>query len=182
MASEQSENLKLMEEKLCRGSKAASAECEKIIGLRRAAQNGMQYVRSVRTNHMKPHLANEIRSELLNHKEKAEEALYDAPNRYTSSPDIDRLIDGLLGGFDQDENKDGVSDADRDSDGIPDVIEDGIGHLADMLDAVSKGDYSGSWDLDGDGIENDLDEHDNSNDRKDMNDDALCKNGNHVEL
>ena len=91
-------------------------------------------------------------------------------------------MDTLLEGITQDENNDGVVDKDSDTDGIPDAIEDGLDTLRDMLDSVSAGNYSGSWDVDGNGIENGEDTTDNRKDIENMSEQSLSTSGRHIEL
>jgi hypothetical protein len=160
------ENLDKMTSMLCQKS-ATSASCVETLRLRRAAIAAHTYAKDGRIHSMadgsswKADSANEHNDFLVKRRKTAEDAVYDAPNCYTQSPDIDRLIDAMLDNVSSDENLDGVPDQDTDKDGIPDAVEDGLDILQELLNDISKGKARGRWDLDGDGIENDLDMHDN---------------------
>ena len=86
-----------------------------------------------------------------------ENTLHDNPNYYTSYDDVDLIIDIFLHRHDCDGDNDGVHDWDKDNDGLPDSIVSGLDLLKQMLDGIKNGHYSGRWDVDGDGIENSLD-------------------------
>lgn len=149
------------------GKTATAQSCVEMLKLRRAAIDAHKYVRAGRAQNMEDgkfwnaDLAEDHNLFISKRKKAAEDYVYDAANRYTSSPEIDRLIDAMLNDISSDENQDGVRDYDSDNDGIPDAIEDGLDILQEVLDDIKNGKIRGRWDSDGDGIENDRDEHDN---------------------
>ena len=152
-------------------------ECNSIIKLLSAAHNAVQLIRQGRSekfidsNNLENvtftfakafvDAAEVSMHSLIGEQLLTENSLYDSPNYYTSYADIDSVIDIFLNRHDGDNDNDGVHDRDRDNDGLPDSIESGLDALKQMLEDVKNGNYRGRWDVDGDGIENSLDDIDN---------------------
>ena len=75
-------NLMLMEDSVCKGSKSSSTECENVINLRKAANDGLKYVRNIRVYpDSDSDKADNLKKGIERQQRSAEDTTYDVPNQ-----------------------------------------------------------------------------------------------------
>lgn len=165
------EELRTLAGRICKAGR--SEECREVAALYKVSQSYIDSIRHGRLTdmgsdvHMGTHEEAEQQwhpswltgasESLIAAQVNAELVLHDHPNKYTTSAEVDAVIDFLLL---RGHHQTSAGSRDSDGDGLPDSVEAGLEALKELLASIEDGSYNGRWDLDGDGTENALDNED----------------------